>query len=298
MRPETLSRRQFACLSAAGLFGLLLPGSGIAAPSAIETARAVNIAGRQRMLSQRMARAAFFFRLGVEEARHIEMLGDAAALFDKSLAGLRDGSSELGLATETNARVLEGIGAVEQVWEVVKPAIDSTVEARGLDDDAMETIATANIPLLFASDNVVDQLVWTHGKSSGDPGLAVAINISGRQRMLSQKMAKEVAMIALGSAPRDTRRSLGETAMLFDQSLKALINGMPALQIPKAPEHIRQKLTEVAGIWVEYGKVIGPTAAGAEVGPLALTMIAAQADPLLTTMNDAVTLYQELATTA
>ncbi|MGF1445366.1 MAG: type IV pili methyl-accepting chemotaxis transducer N-terminal domain-containing protein, partial [Pikeienuella sp.] len=101
------TRRSFlGCAAAAG--ALLAGAPAQAAPTAAEARRAINLAGRQRMLSQRMARATFYTRLGVEPSRHLEMLTAASALFDTTLAGLRDGSEDLGLATEESPRVLEG----------------------------------------------------------------------------------------------------------------------------------------------------------------------------------------------
>ncbi len=164
-----------------------------------------------------------------------------------------------------------------------------------MSDGDFETIARANILLPVTSDNVVDQIVWAHGSRTGQAGLAPALNLASRQRMLTRKMAKEMALIGLGRDPEGNRRSLGETALLFDQSLTARIDGVEALQISPAPDHVRLKLLEVSRIWSEYGQIVQAATDDAPVDPLALLGIAAQADPLLVTMNDAVTLYQNLA---
>jgi len=54
--------------------------------------------------------------------------------------------------------------------------------------------------------------------------LSIALNISGRQRMLTQKMTKETFIYAKNPTPENLERIL-QTAELFDQSLKALKEG-------------------------------------------------------------------------
>lgn len=266
-----------------------------AEPTPAEVRRAINLSGRQRMLSQRMARAACFLRLGLEPSRHLEMLEKAVGLFDVTLAGLRDGSEELGLVTETNVRVLEGIDGVEEIWAALEPAARSIAQSGEADGTEFDTVARGNALLLFTSDNVVDQLVLVYGGSTVGQGSAVSINVAGRQRMLSQKMAKEAGLIGLGMSPDKNRRSLKDSVLLFDQSLTALIEGLPDLAIPAPPDHIRLKLLEVRNIWGEYGEIMQQIVEGGEVGQLELYAIASQADPLLVTMNEAVTLYQDFS---
>ena len=62
--------------------------------------------------------------------------------------------------------------------------------------------------------------------------LAIALNISGRQRMLTQKMAKEAFIYAKNPTPENLKNLL-ETAHLFDRSLKALRYGDKKLGLVK-----------------------------------------------------------------
>ena len=65
--------------------------------------------------------------------------------------------------------------------------------------------------------NAVTINVWIEG-AKGD---GTTLNIAGRQRMLSQKISKEVMFAVAGE---DLSGALKKTQALFDSSLKALSN--------------------------------------------------------------------------
>ena len=79
---------------------------------------------------------------------------------------------------------------------------------------------------------------------------ANAINIAGRQRMLSQRVAKEAIMAAQAVENRATVQS---TIDLFEASHRQLLEGDPKAGIA-AIEHpaIRQQLEKVGGLWNSY----------------------------------------------
>ncbi len=62
--------------------------------------------------------------------------------------------------------------------------------------------------------------------------LSIALNISGRQRMLTQKMTKETFIYAKNPTPENLERVL-KTAELFDKSLKALKEGSKKMRLAK-----------------------------------------------------------------
>ena len=73
---------------------------------------------------------------------------------------------------------------------------------------------------------IVAFTVMTLAEMDGD---AVGVNISGRQRMLSQKMSKEALAISAGINEEANRASLGKTHALFQKSHSGLIKGDAAL---------------------------------------------------------------------
>lgn len=92
----------------------------------------------------------------------------------------------------------------------------------------------------------------------------VVLNLSGRQRMLSQKMSKEMMLIALGVDAQKNLAELEKTAALFDRTLKGLRDGDKELRLPPtADERIRRQLDATERVWREYqGTVKGVLARG------------------------------------
>ncbi|MFZ5585181.1 MAG: methyl-accepting chemotaxis protein [Thermodesulfobacteriota bacterium] len=127
------------------------------------------------------------------------------------------------------------------------------------------------------------------------------INIAGRQRMLSQKLAKEALLLARGRGDAaELRRALAATTALFEQSLGDLRQGNAGRGLPAAADPaIKAKLAEVAGLWGELASAAKVIADGAAPGgpefESALAVIAERNLPLVTRMNQAVEMYSEQA---
>lgn len=75
-----------------------------------DDSRIVNIAGRQRMLSQRINKAAFGLYISTEatsQKRYLDELTASLALWEKSHKGLQNGDTELGLPGKNSEKVVE-----------------------------------------------------------------------------------------------------------------------------------------------------------------------------------------------
>ncbi|MEM9843410.1 MAG: type IV pili methyl-accepting chemotaxis transducer N-terminal domain-containing protein, partial [Pseudomonadota bacterium] len=79
---------------------------------------------------------------------------------------------------------------------------------------------------------------------------AMLINLAGRQRMLTQKMAKDACEIWTGYHAEQGLADLEETMIIYESSLSALLNGLPEMGIQKAPnEKIREDLVQILDRW-------------------------------------------------
>jgi PAS domain S-box-containing protein len=138
---------------------------------------------------------------------------------------------------------------------------------------------------------------WTVSRNQRLDGLV--INIAGRQRMLSQKMAKEALAVADGT---DTALAIKRDATMavFAQSLDALRQGGqapltlnptgPRQTLPTPTPAVAAQLDRVAGLWADYETAIRRLATPGE-GKKAEAMLDAS-DAVNTAMNQAVSMLQ------
>ncbi len=124
-----------------------------------------------------------------------------------------------------------------------------------------------------------------------------AINLAGRQRMLTQKMSKEAFTLAsMKTGGREVRAALEKTAHLFEKTLNGLLHGDASQGLTAVDnDATRAKLEEVMGLWKPFHQAVdtllekGPAS---EEGRRALDYIGAHNIKLLKTMNEAVGLYE------
>jgi len=127
---------------------------------------------------------------------------------------------------------------------------------------------------------------------------ARAINLAGRQRMLTQKMSKEAFILTTVAAGEEAevRKSLEATAHLFEATLKGLLQGDASQGLePVEDGDTKRKLIEVRGLWEPFHAaidVIINKGAASDEGREALAYIKANNIKLLKTMNEAVGLYE------
>ncbi|MBW1644761.1 MAG: methyl-accepting chemotaxis protein [Deltaproteobacteria bacterium] len=144
--------------------------------------------------------------------------------------------------------------------------------------------------------------VYVSGKQKDD---GVVINLAGRQRMLTQKMTKEV-MIAMrerdggGKAGKD---QLQKTMRVFDLTLNCLLKGGPApltldpdgsrRTIPPADGQVAGQLQQVKSQWAAFRENINKLLVDGD--DAALAYILDHNVPLLKAMNKAVGMMQQEA---
>ena len=78
----------------------------------------------------------------------------------------------------------------------------------------------------------------------------ILIELAGRQRMLTQKMAKDACEIWTGYHSEEAKEDLRSTMVIFENSLVALRDGMPSVGVLPAPNDIiRADLDDLLNRW-------------------------------------------------
>lgn len=292
----TFSRRQFGfgAAAAAGAMSFGATAARAQDTSFASVVKRVGLAEEQAVLTQRIPMCANFIKLNVEPSRFMVNIQESTERFGQVLAGLRNGDADLGIEAETSGEVLEALSAVDAVWPSMQGAVETIVAQGFVEEAEFDAIARASSALLFMSENVEKRLLSVYGDSTERLGILISVELAARQEMLTQKMAKEVTNIALGYKPEENRAILTGTVDLYENSLQALIGGVPALTLPPPPDHIQLALLEEKSRWSDLGPIIRDIAEGAEPGPLELYSIASQEESLLEAAQHIEHMYVEL----
>ncbi len=255
----------------------------------------LNLSGRQRMLTQKMSKEFLLVAADVNGKKNRENLTGTMNLFDKTLKGLRDGDSAVGLPATPNKRVIRQLDKVRKLYEVIQPALKSTADGGKPEAADLTAVAGNNLPVLSNMNKAV-KMYERESRSvlAGAGSLGVVINLAGKQRMLTQKMSKEYMLVYLGVNTDENRLNLRETTALFDQTLAGLIDGNEDFGLPGTKDKaIRKQLEVVNKLWKEFQPVVRR---GCDEN---LTLTKTEAEqvakmnmPLLKEMNAAVKMYE------
>ncbi len=194
---------------------------------------AINKAGRQRMLSQRMAKSWCAVGLNVVPDQARETLQQSMAVFDRQLAELK--------AFAPNAEIRARYQTLEPLWSDYKAVLVGTLPAR---ERANSLFALAGLVLQAAHQGTV-QLEQASGKPLGR-----LVNIAGRQRMLSQRMAAFYFSACWGVQPRAALVELNTAQDEFTAAHELL------KKAPEATPAIHAELAQAEAQFVFFGAAL------------------------------------------
>lgn len=207
--------------------------TGLASAQIVSLNEAINKAGRQRMLSQRMAKAWLAMGQGVEGRRAEKILFDSMAWFDRQVVELKAYAP----TPEIKATYL----ALEPVWSEYKAALVGSMPDRS----AAPILLGLDAKVLKLAHQGTVQLEKHSGKAVGK-----LVNIAGRQRMLSQRTAKFYLSQCWGTALPDQIKELNIARKEFAQALQVLMNA------PQATRAIKQDLELARQQWVFFDNAL------------------------------------------
>lgn len=248
-------------------------------------ANVINLAGRQRMLSQKMTKEAFALIRGEESKAALEA---SIATFERTLTGLAQGDAELKLPKQSDTGILGSLEAVRTRWQLLKDNLEDIAADGPVFAEGLQAVVKQNEQLLAES----DALVRLFEKSATDSS-AVQINLAGRQRMLSQKLTKELLSSALGMGGAE---SAAESVATFDRVLAGLAKGDRGLNLnpAKDPAVIRQ-LDVVQALWTKLHAPLDKVIPLAPKINAALRQVLENNLNVLTMMSESVSLFEKAA---
>jgi AmiR/NasT family two-component response regulator len=197
-------------------------------------AEAVNRAGQLRMLSQRLVKLHALRTIATRANGSADALVDSVHRVDANLNALAKG-----LSSATYGDLLD---AVLAPWAQLKAALSAPADVARL----TEVNALAEQVLLQA-DRLVNNL-----ETSGLATRLHVINVSGRQRMLSQRLAKAALLsVALsGDAAAAANAEAAQARSAFEEGL-AYLNA-----VPLSTREIRDSLDLAGRTWDEMTRAL------------------------------------------
>ncbi len=241
----------------------------------------INLAGKQRMLTQKMTKEAIALNQGLGSRESLEK---TVSLFDKTLKGLISGNSKLKLTPVKDPKIASQLNIVQGLWKDFHINMNAVAADPATATGALSFINDHNMELLKESNEVVVML-------EGNAFDSKTINLAGKQRMLTQKMVKGTLGLVQGTESIDTLKS---TAGLFDKTLKGLISGDSDLGLPAMTDSaILAQLTGVQTLWKSFHEYVGTVLKLAPETNKAIAYINGNNVELLKEMNNAVGMYEK-----
>ena len=268
---------------------------GVLSAAEVDYGNVINLAGKQRMLTQKMSKDILLIASNVELEQNKEDLKKTSALFERTLNGLINGDEGLKLGPCPSEDIKAQLEKVKSMWSDFKPFTEEAISAQKLAKETIKKVAEQNVPLLKEMNKAVQMYAADAEAATGKKAGAV-INISGRQRMLSQKMSKELLLIAQHVDANKYKGELKKTSALFESSLKGLIKGDEELNLPPTTDKdILAQLGKVQSIWKKFKPSIMEAALTGRAPEDAIRNVMKLNIPLLTEMNKAVKMYEVAA---
>lgn len=239
----------------------------------------INISGKQRMLTQKMSKEIFY----IKQKQQVDFreLNAAIDTFGTNLLDLMDGNNIKGIYPPQEAKIREKLEEVSVQWEPFRTKLLEIQSAITKEKPLVEVFTQRVTTMLEKSDAIVQVMVahQMEGKF---------IDLSGRQRMLSQRMGLFVERYLRTDNENDFQQFL-KAKNLYSQTIQSFIDDPKV----KAIAPVYKSVKDAYEYWSNYEKYLDELLSLSHELNIATNYIYEKNIKILNTMDDAVWLYTQ-----
>ena len=239
----------------------------------------INIAGKQRMLSQKISKETFF--IVHRHTNDFRELNTAVGLFESSLKDLLYGNDAKGIYTPQNERIKAKLEEVMALWIPFRSEVEALKSGIEEVRPDMEVLTPRIEKLLMLSDTVVQRMVKANLSN-------VHIDLSGRQRMLSQRMGLYVNRY-LRLANAQDLLVFSDAKALYNKTIKGFLEDPAVKNVPEVYAIVKEN----NAYWEEYSVYLEHVIAVENEINKHMAFVYEKNVQLLNAMDEAVWLYTD-----
>lgn len=239
----------------------------------------INISGMQRMLTQKMSKEIFYIK--AKQTSDFRELNSAIDRFDDNLKDLLYGNEIKGIYIPQNNKIKEKLEEVNLLWVPFKEELHTIEMSIQKAKPTLEVFTQKTTLLLDKSDNIVQSMVKHN--MNGE-----FIDLSGRQRMLSQRMGLFIERYLRTDNEEDYLRFVKAKTM-YTNTIDKFLNDKRVQDIPQ----VNGAVKDTYKYWKEHEAYMQSLLKLSNSINDSLTYINKNNIKLLNTMDSAVWLYTQ-----
>jgi len=271
--------------------------------SKLTLANDINLAGKQRMLTQKMAKDLLFIHNQIKQKHYTKEFKASRQLFTQTLEGLVNGDKELHLKGTKLPKIRQQLKVVKEMWQTQQPLLDHALNNKKELQKAIEGLDKILIEMNHASTLYTKSInrqkqrlklnALIHNFMNQHKILKKRINLSGKQRMLTQQMSKLALMIDEGIDVEASKAKLKSIAQLYGKTLNGFKNEDKDLGCtPAKNPNIQSQIDAIETLWKKFDQKIQTIVEGNDQDGKALDYIINNNERLLKASNELVKRYE------
>ena len=230
---------------------------------------AINKAGSLRYTAHRLAKVYMQIGMGVDADRSKRIMDAAVILYDRRLLELKNYSP--------TPEIKETYVALEKAWVGYKNLLTGAKP----NQESAKKIMLASDEMVAIANKATGQLAVFSGSTQGN-----LVNVSGRQRMLSQHLAKYYQAQAWGVAPANAADEIKKSRSEFVEKLAELAAA------PANTQPIKDELALAKQQWMFFDGALSGPENEKKINSL---NVATTSERILEVMDNIVGLYEKMA---